>query len=306
MMQLTHPELLLVGLILVAPYLVRQRRAWQYASLHLLPPQARIGWTTLLTTALLGSAFLLLLIALANPQKTTSHSTETVQARDIVLTLDLSLSMEGYLASAESSGPKNKLELIQQAALTFVEQNQHDRIGLLVFGDDAFGAWPLSVDTTTLRMRLQHLDTLIPTVLRGTNVSKALLKSLNHMQERAQAQSKIVILLTDGLDTIAPKMAEEIRQRLHDQNIQLYVLGIELSNEASIVQLSRQTQGQYFDIAKAGDLDAAFRAIDQLTASRVLVTRELEPELLYRSFAVPGLLLLLASMVGKALWVLEI
>lgn len=73
---------------------MRPRRAWQYASLTLLPAQARGGWTTWLTTALLGSAFLLLLIALANPQKTTVHSTQTVQARDIVLTLDLSLSME--------------------------------------------------------------------------------------------------------------------------------------------------------------------------------------------------------------------
>lgn len=306
MMHLTQPELLLIGGLIVVPYLVRPRRAWQYSCLQLLPLQARAGFTTLLTTALVASAFLLLLIALANPQRTTVHNTETIQARDIVLTLDLSLSMQGYLRSAEPPKKQRKLNLIQQAALTFVEQHDHDRIGLLVFGDEAFGAWPLSTDATTLRARLQHLETLIPTSLRGTNVGKALVQSLDHMQERGQAKIKILILLTDGLDTIAPEVAEDILQRLRDQNVVLYVLGMELSDTASIVHLSGQAQGQYFDIGKADDLDTAFRAIDQLAASRVLVTRELEPELLYRFFAIPGLLLLLLSMICKALWVSEI
>ncbi len=306
MFQLTEPEFLLIGVLLVMPYWVRPRRAWQYASLRLFPAQARVGFTTWLITALIGSAFLLLLIALANPQNATVHRTETVQARDIVLTLDLSLSMENHLSSGERSGRLSKLDLIRKAALTFVEQNDRDRIGLLVFGDDAFGAWPLSMDTTTLRVRLQHLETLIPISLCGTNVGKALVKLLNHMQERGQAHTKILILLTDGIDTIAPEVADDIQQRLREQNVKLYVLGIALSRGASIVQLSHQAQGQYFDIDKAGDLDAAFQAIDQLTASRVLVTRKLQPELLYRFFAIPGLLLLLASMVCKSQWVLEI
>lgn len=306
MMHLTHPELLLLGGLLVIPYFVRPRRAWQYSCLQLLPPQARIGWTTLLTTALLGSAYLLLLIALGNPQKTTVSSMETVLARDIVLTLDLSLSMEGYLPSTGPSRSQRKRELMQQAALAFVERNTRDRIGLLVFGDEAFGAWPLSTDTTTLRTRLQQLKTLLPSALRGTNVGKALVQSLDHLQERGQANTKLLILLTDGLDTIAPEVAEDILQRLRDQNVKLYVLGIELSDTASIVYLSRQAQGQYFDIGKADDLDTAFQAIDQLAASRVVVTRELEPELLYRFFALPGLLLLLAAMACKALWVVEI
>ncbi|ETW95853.1 MAG: hypothetical protein ETSY1_28925 [Candidatus Entotheonella factor] len=306
MMQLTHPAWLLIGILLIAPYFVRPRRAWQYASLQLLPAQTHLGWTTWLTMALMGSAFLLLLLALANPQKTAMHSTETVQARDIVLTLDLSLSMESRLPSSEQLDLQNKLDLIQQASLRFVEQSQRDRIGLLVFGDDAFGAWPLSLDTTTLRVRLQHLGMLIPVSLRGTNVGKALVKSLDHMQERGQAQTKVIIILTDGLDTIAPEMAEAILQRLRDQNVELYVLGIALSPTASIIQLSQQAQGQYFDISKADDLDAAFQSINQLTASRVLVAQELEPELLYPFFLIPGLLLLLTSMVCKTFWVLEI
>ena len=306
MMHLTHPELLLIGGLLVIPYLVRPRRAWQYASLQLLPPQAGIGLTTLLTRALVGSAFLLLLVALANPQRTTTHSTETIQARDIVLALDLSLSMEGYLPSAEARRPQRKLDVIQQAALTFVEQHDHDRIGLLVFGDEAFGAWPLSTDTTTLRTRLQHLKTLLPSSLRGTNVGKALVQSLDHTQDRGQAKTKLLILLTDGLDTIAPEVAADILQRLRHQNVTLYVLGIELSDTASIVHLSRQARGRYFDIGQADDLAAAFQAVDQLAASRVVVTRELEPELLYRFFALPGLLLLLTAMACKALWVVEI
>ena len=311
MIYLSHPELLLLGGLLVIPHLLRPRRAWQYSSLQLLPSPARVGWTTLLTTGLLGTGLLLLLIALANPQRHTVHTTEAVQARDIVLTLDLSLSMEGFLLSETQSSearpaPLTKLDLIQRAALTFVEKCDHDRLGLLVFGDEAFGAWPLSTAHTTLRTRLQHLDELMPTSLRGTNLAQALVTSLDHMQDRGQATTKMLILLTDGQDTIGPEVAKDILRRLRHQNVNLYVLGVGLSETASIAGLARQEPGRYFDIGKAGDLDLAFQEIDQLDPSRMLVTRKPEPELLYRFFAIPGVLLLLTSMVCKIFWVLEI
>ena len=305
MMHLAQPELLLLGVLFATPYIVRRRRAWQYASLQLLPPQARLGTSAWLGAALFGSACLLLLIALANPQRTTARRTTTVQARDIVLTLDLSLSMLGYLQTATSYSAQNRLTLIQRAALKFVEQHERDRLGLLVFGDDAFGAWPLSTDAATLRARLRDLDLLLPASLRGTDVGKALAKSLDHMQERGQATSKVIILLTDGVDNIKPEAAADILQRLRDQNVELYVLGIGLADGASIAQLSRQAQGRYFDIGDAGDLDRALQAIDQLAPSPVRLIQESEPELLYRFFAFPGLLFLFLSMAYKTLWMLE-
>ncbi len=307
MMALIHPAFLLVGALLLLPYVLRPRQAWQYSWLSLLPSKARVGPATWMTTGLTALALTLLLIALANPQNTVVHTEETVQARDILLTLDLSLSMEGFLPDVTEQGEsQRKLDLIRQAALTFVRQHHDDRLGLLVFGDEAFGVWPLSIDSATLQARLHHLDTLLPAKLRGTQVAKALLKSLDHMQERGQATTKMVLLLTDGLDRINPEVAEHILQRLREQQIWLYVLGLKLGRDASIVRLAHQAQGRYFDIDKAGDLANAFEEINRLEASRVTVTREGEPERLYRLFAFPGLILLIASMAGKALWVLDI
>src|SRR4029453_11369659 len=91
-----------------------------------------------------------------------------------------------------------KLELIQRASAEFIQRRQHDRVGILVFGDDTFGLWPLSTDKAILQRRLQNLRTILPAELRGTHVARALEKSLDYLISHGQARSKVVILLTDG------------------------------------------------------------------------------------------------------------
>jgi Ca-activated chloride channel family protein len=308
MMRLAEPGLLTVGLLFMLPYLLRRHRAWHYSSLRLLPISPRAGLATICISGLTIVSLLLLLLALARPQKPVTQTHQAVEVRDMVLTLDLSLSMEGYIPRQEQQPPHlRKLDLVQQTAMDFVKRHPRDRLALVVFGDEAFGAWPLSSDSTTLQRRLQQLDTLLPPQLRGTNIEKALTRSLDHLQELGQAANKIVLLLTDGLDSIDPSKLERLRQRLHQEQVKLYVLGVQI-NEASswVAQLARQAHGQYFAIDKAEDLEAAFHNIEQLEASRVFVLREIQPEDLYHLFAFPGLGLLLVSMICRSVWVLEV
>jgi Ca-activated chloride channel family protein len=306
MFTLAHPILLCVGLVLVLPYLLRQRRVWQCSNIGLLQDIRRMGWPTWLLTAMTWLALGLLLLALAKPLRGTERTKEVLEARDILLTLNLSLSMEGFLDWNGKDLPPTKLALIRDAVLEFVRGHQHDRVGLIVFGDDAFGVWPLSVDTAVLQSRLEHLNKMLPPALRGTHVAKAVSRSLDHFDEMGQAESKILLLLTDGLDSIEPDVEAQLIQRLNRKQVKLYVLGMQLNEKTSIVQLAHHVQGGYFNINNADELAQALRAIDRQEASRFSISHTTESRDLYPYFAVPGGLLLLFGVVCQSTWLWEL
>jgi Ca-activated chloride channel family protein len=247
-----------------------------------------------------------LLIGLAKPLKGLEHVQEHLKARDVLLTLDLSLSMEGFLDWEGKDVPPTKLELIRDAALAFVRQHEHDRIGLIVFGDDAFGVWPLSMDRQILERRLERLDSLLPPALRGTHVAKAVEHSLDHFDDMEQSDSKILMLLTDGLDSIAPDVADALVRRLKQHRIKLYVLGMQLSESTSIVTLARRVDGGYYNINNAKELEQALRDIDEQEASSIAINRATKSQELYPYFVLPGLILLLINSVVRSAWVWDV
>jgi Ca-activated chloride channel family protein len=307
MIHLAYPAYLAIGVLLCLPYLLRPRRAWQYSSLHLLPTKGHLDFVTVAMAGLSVVTLSLLLVALSRPQRPAPQALPLLQAKDIILALDLSLSMEGHMpAHQEGMRHQRKLDVVQRAALEFVQRHPGDRLALIVFGDEAFGVWPLSTDSRTLLLRLQHLDDLIPAQLRGTHVEKALLKSLDHMRALGQASSKIILLLTDGLDTIEAQKAEQIVQRLQRDKIRLYVLGMQLNENSSVVRLVRRVEGGYYPIDKAEEMHRALHEIEQLEKTTVSSSQEAEFEDLYHYFAFAGLLLLLLAQLCKSVWVLEV
>jgi Ca-activated chloride channel family protein len=307
MIRLAQPALLTLGMLFLVPFLLRPQRVWHYSGCRLLPSRHRAGFAVWCLAGLTGMAISLLLIALARPQQVTALPQHATVARDIVLTLDLSLSMEGYIPKAGESIPTmRKLALVQQAAQDFVKRHLTDRLGLIVFGDEAFGAWPLSTDSTTLQRRLENLEDLLPAQLRGTHVEKALVKSLDHLHELGQAQTRIVVLLTDGLDNIPAARMEHILQRLQRDNVTLYVFGVLLKEDSSIAVLARRARGRYFAIDKAEEMAAALEEIERLEPSKILLSQGSKAVELYAWFTVPGLALLLASVAGKSLWMIKV
>jgi len=303
---LAQPAYLLIGAVLLLPYALRRQRAWQFSSIRLLQGVQRRGAAVWCVSCLTCLGCALLLIALAKPLQGRERTQQVVVKRDILLTLDLSLSMEGYLAWQGSTTPPTKLELIRDAALKFVRQHQHDRLGLVVFGDDAFGVWPLSEDSTVLQQRLQRLDKLLPAALRGTHVAKALEKSLAHFEEMQHADNRILLLLTDGLDSIDSAVIDRLAQRLLNNKIKLYVLGMGLDETTSIVQFAHRVHGGYFNINDAAELTKALHTIDQQERAQIVVSRETDSRELYPFFALPGLGLLLLGTVVKSTWVWDL
>ncbi len=306
MFSLAQPGFLALGAVLLLPSLLRYRRVWEYSNVQLLRQAGQRDILSMCLTAITWLALGLLLIGLAKPLKGLEHVQEHFEARDVLLTLDLSLSMEGFLDWDGRDTPPTKLELIRDAALEFVQKHEYDRLGLIVFGDDAFGVWPLSLDRQILERRLERLDSLLPPALRGTHVAKAVERSLDHFDEMEQSDSKILLLLTDGLDSIAPEVADQLVRRLEQNQIKLYVLGMQLSASTSIVMLASRVQGGYYNINNAKELTQALRDIDKQEASPITIKRATESKELYPYFVLPGLLLLLLSHVVRSAWVWEV
>jgi Ca-activated chloride channel homolog len=306
MFSLAHPGFLALGAVLLLPNLLRHRRVWQYSHARLLRTAGHRDLPSICLNAVTWLALGLLLIGLAKPLKGLEHVQEDHEARDVLLALDLSLSMEGFLEWDTQETPPTKLELIRDAALEFVRQHEHDRLGLIVFGDDAFGVWPLSMDRQVMERRLEGLDALLPPALRGTHVAKAVERSLDHFEEMEQSDSKILLLLTDGLDAIAPEVADQLARRLEQRHIKLYVLGMQLSESTSIVMLARRVAGGYYNINNADELTQALRDIDQQEASSITINRVTESKDLYPYFVFPGMLLLLISSVVRSAWIWEV
>ena len=306
MYSLAQPGFLALGALLLLPGLLRYRRVWQYSNTRLLRYAGQRDILSICLSAVTWLALSLLLIGLAKPLQGLEHVQEHLKARDVLLTLDLSLSMEGFLDWEGQDVPPTKLELIRDAALAFVRQHEHDRIGLIVFGDDAFGVWPLSMDRQILERRLERLDSLLPPALRGTHVAKAIEHSLDHFDDMKQSDSKILMLLTDGLDSIASDVADALVRRLEQHRIKLYVLGMQLSESTSIVTLARRVDGGYYNINNAKELAQALRDIDEQEASSVAINRATESKELYPYFVLPGLILLLISSVVRSAWVWDV
>src|SRR5262249_26972515 len=155
------------------------------------------------------SAVGLCVFALARPQTTSPDKDVEVEGIDIVIALDLSNSME------ETDVVPNRIEAAKQVIDDFVKRRRNDRIGLVVFGREAFTHCPLTLDYSALRQMISELHLGVVDG-RGTAIGNALGVALNRLR-RSDAQSKVVILLTDGdnnAGNISPLQAARFAQSL--------------------------------------------------------------------------------------------
>src|SRR5574339_232742 len=196
-----HPYLLLLLLLLPLAAWLKGRRgkppAFLYSSVRLLEgltgaTRSRTGgWLT----ALRWLALALLIVALAQPRRTTSETKIKASGVDIVVALDLSGSMQAE--DFEIRGQRvNRLEMARSVLRQFIEKRPADRIGLVVFGTDAYVATPLTLDHDYLLQTLNRLD-LSTVPGNQTAIGMGLSTAVNRLRD-LKAKSKIAILMTDG------------------------------------------------------------------------------------------------------------
>ena len=194
-----HPYLLL--LLLVIPLLIvwyvmryrKQKPALQFSNISLFKGIHKTFRQRAypLLFALRMVAVGAIIVALARPQSKLSRQEMKVEGIDIVMAMDVSGSM-----LAEDFKP-NRLEAAKKVAADFIEGRKNDRMGLVVFSGEAFTQVPLTIDHSVLLKQLHELKSGM--IKDGTALGDGLATAINRIKD-SQAKSKVIILLTDGVN----------------------------------------------------------------------------------------------------------
>ena len=215
--------LVLLALIPIAFFWNRRKRENNSVHLHMpdLEPIKEINsWRSILypyLNIIKGLAFALFVIALARPQLTLKEEEVKAEGIDIMMIMDISSSM-----LAQDFKP-DRLEVSKKVAIQFVDKRPYDRIGLVVFSGESFTQCPLTTDHRVLK---DFLDGLQCGLLEdGTAIGMGLASAVNRLKD-SEAKSKVIILLTDGVNNsgyIKPMTAAEIAQELETK---VYTIGV--------------------------------------------------------------------------------
>ncbi|MBE6173991.1 MAG: VWA domain-containing protein [Rikenellaceae bacterium] len=229
-------------------------------------------------------ALVLLIVALARPQSVEHETKTNTEGIDIVLAVDISGSM-----LARDFQP-DRLTAAKEVASQFVANRQGDRIGLVVFAGEAFTQTPLTTDQSSLQTLLGRLRSGV--VEDGTAIGNGLATALNRLRE-SDSKSKVVILLTDGVNNrgqIAPLTVADIAK---EQNIKVYTIGVGRNgtapypvfdergrelytvdmkveiDEKMLREIADKTGGEYFRATDKTSLERIYAQIDKMEKSKV-------------------------------------
>ena len=234
-----------------------------------------------------------LIFALARPRTyQISQNTDDSQGIDIMLSVDVSLSM-----LARDLMP-DRLTALKDIAKRFVEQRTGDRIGLVAYSGEAFTKVPVTTDHQVV---LDEIENLSPLELeQGTAIGEGLSVAVNHLKN-SRAKSKIIILMTDGVNTIPNAMNPLIAANLAKNNdIKVYSIGIGTNgyalmptgtnglgeliftetqvtiDEPMLREVAEETGGKYFRATSNQRLQAVYDEINQLEKSQIQVKKHYE------------------------------
>lgn len=232
-LEFANPEyfyLLLLLPLIVVWYVLRQKK--QYAVLnvssaeqfHKAPKTLRKRLRhILLLFRLIAVAFLI--IALARPQTSSSRESINTEGIDIILSMDVSTSMD-----AEDLKP-NRLAAAKKTAAEFIGKRKNDRIGLVQFAGESFTQCPITIDHNILLNLLNQLKTGI--LEDGTAIGDGLANAVSRIKD-TDGKSKVIILLTDGRNNkgnISPQTAAELARTF---DIRVYTIGVGSKGQAPI------------------------------------------------------------------------
>jgi len=252
--------------------------------------------------------FIFCVFALARPQLSLTEEEVKAEGIDIMLSMDLSSSM-----LAQDFAP-DRLSVSKEVAKEFVDKRVHDRVGLVVFAGESYTQCPLTTDHEIVKSFLSDLQ--VGRLQDGTAIGMGLASAVNRLKD-SEAKSKVVILLTDGVNNagyIKPLTSAEIakefevkvytigvgsmgiaRSPVNRRSDGRYVFGnsrVEI-DEALLQEISEMTGGQYYRAVDEQSLENIYKEIDILekTEMEINVFKRYQDE--YRKFLLLGLILLL-------------
>ena len=333
-MVLADPIWLLSLLLLPLPWLFFRRKGYvALPNLGIHKNTSASRFLAALPTVLLVLGFVALAIALARPQDRKMIGTETFQSRDIIIALDKSGSMEGNFgpippsvvgetdldknfpgkpppilkdAYSQQYSKNRRIDHAVYAVLDFVKyrhmKDTGDRIGLFTFDNDQYWSWPLTHDLKVVFRKAHFAD---EGVGGGTNFGREIPGPLDaavtHLEEMGKAKTKVFIMVTDGQDDLSRRTFNRLSDLASDNEIRLYVIGVDMPRSMPIMALADATGGKSFRVDRPGDLMKSFQEIDELAQSQITVEVNEERKELFHWFAIPALVLLLLGSILRAL-----
>lgn len=247
-------------------------RSWKVYARHLL-------------FALQMAALGLLIVAMARPQSSSTSETSNIEGIDIILAQDISGSM-----LARDLKP-DRLEASKQVAADFVESRPTDRMGLVVFAGESFTQVPLTTDHGIMLNMLKELKTGM--IDDGTAIGDGLATAINRLKD-SEAVSRVIILLTDGLNnagSVDPYTAAELAKlygiRVYTVGVGSYgtapfpvntIFGTQYQqmrveiDEKLLTTIANSSGGKYFRATSNQKLDEIYDEIDKLERSKIEVT----------------------------------
>ena len=231
-------------------------------------------WLGMLATL----AWICLLLAAARPQWLGERVDIPVSGRDLMMAVDLSGSMaeKDFKINGQTI---NRLQAVKLVAGEFIKRREGDRIGLILFGQQAYLQTPLTFDTQTVNTMLQ--ESLIGIAGKTTAIGDAIGLAIKRLEGKS-AEKQVLILLTDGANTageVPPLKAAELAAK---QNLKIYTIGIGAASrevggflfkqtvknteidEKTLNEIAVITGGQYFRAHNTPELNKIYALIDEL------------------------------------------
>jgi Ca-activated chloride channel family protein len=242
----------------------------------------------------------LVVVALARPQLVEHETVRESDGIDILMAIDTSGSMDEP-DMGPGLRPLSRLDAARMVMAKFAGEREWDRLGLLVFGEEAFIQVPLTLDHEGLADFVGQLEAGMAG--KGTAIGDALAVGAKHMKELT-APSKVMILVTDGQSNtghIAPAEAAKAAAAL---GIRVYTIGVggDRMDERQLRGIAAATGGQFFRATDVNALTGVYQQIDSLEKTTAKVREYSFVTERYLDALVPAVLLFLGQLLLGATW----
>ncbi len=273
-----------------------------------------LNWLRHVPFVLRTAALSLIIVAIARPRSSTQMERVDTEGIDIVFAMDVSTSM-----LARDFQP-DRLSAAKDIAIEFIAQRPSDRMGIVVFAGESYTQCPLTTDRATLINLMKEVQTDL--IEDGTAIGNGLATAVARMKD-SDAKSRVVILLTDGVNNmgeIDPGMASDIAKTY---GIRVYTIGVGANGEAPypmqtpwgielrnvpveideplLKNIADNTGGRYFRATDNTKLSEIYAEIGQMEKTRTTVDSFPVYKDLYKGYAVAALLCLLLELLIGAL-----
>ena len=257
------------------------------------------------------SGLIFLILALARPQFGDKKISVTTEGVNIILALDLSESMRA-LDFKKDNKIVTRLEAVKGVVLDFIMKREGDRIGMVVFGSNAFTQLPLTRDYNTIAFILERLK--IGAAGPSTAIGDAIGISLKRLED-IKSESNIIILLTDGKSNSGELSWQDAVKIAANREVKIYTIGVGQKGKApflvsdmfgqryvyhevdvdlkALETIAKQTNASFFQAKDLKSLGKIYEMINNLEKTKVDIEKWVEYKELYPWFLVPGLILLL-------------